>query len=254
MHITRVVVKNYRCLEKADVTLHPELNVIVGNNECGKSTLMEAVHLALTGQLNGRPIQTELHPHLFNAQAVATYRDKLIADQREQPPSILIELYFHDSKELAKFKGTNNTLRLDVPGVSLLIELHPEFAKDFAEYVAKPKEFRALPIEYYVTRWRGFSENDIPSARSIPIKPAMIDASTIRCIAASSRLREFPLEAVAGEHAVDLLTRSYEAVASSTRKAIETAASLGDAGTSDLFTGLSRSLDKSLWFLEAHLQ
>ena len=187
MHITRVVVRNYRCLEKADVELHPELNVIVGNNECGKSTLMEAVHLALTGQLNGRPIQTELHPHLFNAQAVAAYRDKLIAGKPAQPPSILIELYLNDEKELAKLKGTINSLRLDTPGVSLLIELNPEFAEDFAKYVAKPEEFRALPIEYYVARWRGFSDNDIQTARSIPIKPAMIDASTIRNNAAASR-------------------------------------------------------------------
>lgn len=187
MHITRAVVKNYRCLETADVELHPELNVIVGNNECGKSTLVEAVYLALTGQLNGRPIQTELHPHLFNAQAVASYREKLVARQPAQPPSILIELYFHDTTELAKLKGTINTLRQDVPGVSLLIELNPEFAADFEKYVAKPEEFRALPIEYYVARWRGFTDNDILSARSIPIKPAMIDASTIRNNAAASR-------------------------------------------------------------------
>jgi len=28
----------------------------------------------------------------------------------------------------------------------------------------------------------------------------------------------------------------------------------GDADTADLFTEVSRGLDKSLWFLEAHLQ
>jgi predicted ATP-binding protein involved in virulence len=37
--IQRVVVKNYRCLKKANVTFNEKLNVIVGNNECGKSTL-----------------------------------------------------------------------------------------------------------------------------------------------------------------------------------------------------------------------
>ena len=71
--ISRVFVKNYRCLRTADVTLHPTLNVIVGNNECGKSTLLEAIHLALSGQLNGRPIHAELHPFLFNTRAVADY-------------------------------------------------------------------------------------------------------------------------------------------------------------------------------------
>jgi DNA-binding ferritin-like protein len=28
---------------------------------------------------------------------------------------------------------------------------------------------------------------------------------------------------------------------------------IGDAGTADLFTGISRETDKDLWFLEAHL-
>ena len=32
-----------------------------------------------------------------------------------------------------------------------------------------------------------------------------------------------------------------------------TASKQGDADTSDLFTGISRGLDKALWFLEAHL-
>jgi putative ATP-dependent endonuclease of OLD family len=66
LYISRVIICNYRCLKTADVTLNPDLNTIVGDNESGKSTLLEAIHLALTGQLNGRPIQTELHPHLFN--------------------------------------------------------------------------------------------------------------------------------------------------------------------------------------------
>ena len=71
MYISRVIVRNYRCLKAADVTLNPDLNIIVGNNECGKSTLLEAIHLALSGQLNGRPIQMELHPHcLHPAKAI----------------------------------------------------------------------------------------------------------------------------------------------------------------------------------------
>ena len=73
MYITKVVVKNYRCLSDSTVELNKHLNIIVGNNECGKSTLLEAIHLALSGYLKGRPIQGELHPFLFNADAVAHY-------------------------------------------------------------------------------------------------------------------------------------------------------------------------------------
>jgi starvation-inducible DNA-binding protein len=40
----------------------------------------------------------------------------------------------------------------------------------------------------------------------------------------------------------------------SVRKAVDETGKAGDAGTSDLFTGISRSADKSLWLIEAHLQ
>ena len=81
-----------------------------------------------------------------------------------------------------------------------------------------------------------------------------VAVGTARAAGKASRLAEFPLEGLQGKAAVEALVERYAALAASTRKAIETAASLGDADTSDLFTGVSRGLDKSLWFLEAHLQ
>jgi putative ATP-dependent endonuclease of the OLD family len=65
MYITKVVIKNYRCLKDTTVDLNPHLNILVGNNECGKSTFLEAVNLALSGLLNGRSIHAELHTHLL---------------------------------------------------------------------------------------------------------------------------------------------------------------------------------------------
>ena len=43
-----------------------------------------------------------------------------------------------------------------------------------------------MPIEYYAVRWRNFADADI-TARSIPIKPSLIDASTIRNNSSASR-------------------------------------------------------------------
>ena len=77
---------------------------------------------------------------------------------------------------------------------------------------------------------------------------------TARIAAQDSRLPEFPHGRVAGLDAVALLADRYAALAASTRAAIELAGKEGDADTSDLFTGISRGLDKALWFLEAHLQ
>lgn len=77
---------------------------------------------------------------------------------------------------------------------------------------------------------------------------------TVRQAAAATRLPELPTTNVQGTGLVRALVERYAALAASTRAAIEAATALGDAGTADLFTGISRELDKSLWFLEAHLQ
>ena len=58
------------------------------------------------------------------------------------------------------------------------------------------------------------------------------------------------------EHADDIaaLSAALAAFGNSTRAAIDAAAALGDADTADLFTGVSRGVDKLLWKVEAHNQ
>jgi starvation-inducible DNA-binding protein len=76
---------------------------------------------------------------------------------------------------------------------------------------------------------------------------------TARMSAAASRLPEYP-EVVGSLESLQALVDRYAALAASSRAAIDTASEFGDADTADLFTEVSRGLDKSLWFLEAHLQ
>jgi starvation-inducible DNA-binding protein len=76
---------------------------------------------------------------------------------------------------------------------------------------------------------------------------------TARMSAAASRLPEYP-EVVGSQESLQALVERYANLAASTRAAIDSATEFGDADTADLFTGVSRGLDKSLWFLEAHLQ
>ncbi len=77
---------------------------------------------------------------------------------------------------------------------------------------------------------------------------------TARMASAASHLPELPLDTVEGLAVVEELVERYSDLAASTREAIKLSADWGDADTADLFTSQSRALDKSLWFLQAHLQ
>ena len=86
MCIERVIVKNYRTLASLNLHIRPQLNIIVGDNESGKTTLLEAINLALRCQINRRSATAELHPHLFNAACVEDYLAKLRCGASVAPP------------------------------------------------------------------------------------------------------------------------------------------------------------------------
>jgi len=73
-------------------------------------------------------------------------------------------------------------------------------------------------------------------------------------VAKRSSLPEYPLHAADGHSHVDALSSALAAFAKSARQAIDQANELGDLDTADLFTEVSRGVDKWLWFVEAHLQ
>ena len=77
---------------------------------------------------------------------------------------------------------------------------------------------------------------------------------TVAVAAKRSKLKNYPLSITAGKDHLFYLSNQLSTFGRSVRSAIDDTAKLGDADTADLFTGLSRDLDKYLWFLEAHLQ
>ena len=77
---------------------------------------------------------------------------------------------------------------------------------------------------------------------------------TARMVAKRSSLAEYPAGAVDGRSHVEVLASALPAFGKSARKAIGEANELGDLDTADLFTEVSRGIDKWLWFVEAHLQ
>jgi starvation-inducible DNA-binding protein len=81
-----------------------------------------------------------------------------------------------------------------------------------------------------------------------------IARGTVREAAAHSRLEEYPLDIADGSAHVEAVARALSTFGREVRATIDEADELGDADTSDMFTEISRGIDKSLWFVEAHTQ
>jgi starvation-inducible DNA-binding protein len=77
---------------------------------------------------------------------------------------------------------------------------------------------------------------------------------TIQIVSKNSRLIAYPLDLASGQGHVTALSSALANFGATTRTAIDTAGKAGDADTADLFTEVSRGVDKLLWMVEAHLQ
>jgi starvation-inducible DNA-binding protein len=81
-----------------------------------------------------------------------------------------------------------------------------------------------------------------------------IAEGTLQTVAKRSRVAAYPTDISKGLDHVAKLADALAAVGKNARAAIDESDKLGDKDTADLFTGISRELDKMLWFVEAHLQ
>jgi starvation-inducible DNA-binding protein len=77
---------------------------------------------------------------------------------------------------------------------------------------------------------------------------------TVQVVSAQSQLRAYPLEAGDWRTHVLAMRDALATFGRGARKAIDDATALNDADTADMFTEISRGVDKSLWMVEAHVQ
>jgi putative ATP-dependent endonuclease of the OLD family len=177
--ITDIKIQGYRLHRDLTVKPNRKFNLIVGANESGKSTFIEAVTLALTGRINGRSASDELNPHWFNTVVVDEFIQKRKGGQPVGFPEILIELSFEDVPELQTLCGAINTHvpTHACPGVIMKIAPNPEYATELEAWAKTPTPL--LPVEYYKCDWRSFADKEL-SSRPKLLATAVIDSGTVR--------------------------------------------------------------------------
>jgi len=194
--IKRVRIRGYRKFHDLDFRPHPTFNVLVGNNQSGKSTLLEAVGLAITGRVNGRPASEELNPHWFNQNLIATAIAGRSRGEPVRAPEILIEVTLDNDSDLAPFIGADDLYAptSHAPGVRMRVHLNEEYRSEFETYMADPAA-RLIPTDYFVADWRTFQGGQL-TQRPRALNLAVIDARTVR----SSAGVDYHLRQLIGEH------------------------------------------------------
>lgn len=177
--IKKVRIQGYRIFRDLTLEPNPRLNLIVGANESGKSTLMEAIALALTGRINGRAASEELNPYWFNISLVEEFLQKRNAGKPVPLPEIRIEVFLENRTELQRLCGAINT---DIPtnacpGITMRVLPNPEYAAEIEEWAKNASPL--LPVEYYTVDWRSFADS-VMADRPKLLATAIIDSRTVR--------------------------------------------------------------------------
>ena len=174
MAINKLLVRNYKLIEDTIIEMRPDVNIFVGENDSGKSTILEAISIVATGNLNGRSFEKQIKANLFNQNV----REKYIASLKNiksvmAPPTIIIEAYLDIEDQ--SFSGTNNELREDCAGIRMELAFNQTYA-DIYKQMLKDGEIYDIPIEFYTVNYHYFKGTPVVY-RFAPVKGVFIDTT-----------------------------------------------------------------------------
>lgn len=173
MYVTQVTINGFKKFLGKSFCFNEQLNIVVGDNDSGKSTLLEAIELAVNGRYRGRSISSELTPELFNVDAVSTY---LASDHSaEHLPAIKIEVFLEGCPN---YRGVNNTQNVDAEGITLDIVFDDDLQVAYNDFIQDNDDINTIPTEFYKIDWKDFAWNNIKylnrEAKSLLIDPSRL--------------------------------------------------------------------------------
>lgn len=149
-YITKIRLLNFKKFDKFEVDFDPKLNLLIGDNEAGKSTILTAIDLAISGSRN--KVETIGLEHLFNVEAITNF---LLTDRKlGNLPILFIELFLNDEPN-EFLEGKNNSAKKECNGLKLVCKANEEYSKIISEILKDPNCI--FPFEFYNIEFQTFS-------------------------------------------------------------------------------------------------
>ncbi|MDT8990576.1 AAA family ATPase [Curvibacter sp. APW13] len=156
MHVKSIKLVNFKKFRDEYFEFNEDVNIFVGDNAAGKSTILEALEIALNYNHRGRPFSSEFSPDLFNRDAV---RQFLVSDRSSKHlPDLIIEAYIEGVPE---YRGANNRRKADTEGVVVQACFDKSLELVYENYLLTKPNFTSIPIEFYKLEWLDFAWNQI---------------------------------------------------------------------------------------------
>lgn len=173
MRVKSIKLTNFKKFKDEHLEFNDDVNIFVGDNNAGKSTILEALEIVLNYNYRGRPFNTEFTPDIFNKDAIQQF---LASDKSAKHlPSLTIEAFIDG---VPQYRGANNSLKADVQGITVQVCFDATLGDVYADYLKTNPRITSIPIEFYKLEWLDFGWNPIKSVakkfRALYIDPTRI--------------------------------------------------------------------------------
>lgn len=168
--ITKIRIRNFKRFEDYTIVPNKHMNIFVGDNETGKSSLLEAISLVMNGT-SKKQESINLY-NLFNANAVRTF---LESDQEyDKLPSLEIDLFF-DGLIDPSFSGNNNIDKeKNAYGIRMISRPNVDYILEIKDIIHPGN--KVFPFEFYETKFTTFGDSLYFMNRNKP-RSIYVDAS-----------------------------------------------------------------------------
>lgn len=162
--IEKIKLKNFKKFKEIEISFNKQRNILIGENGVGKSTILEAISLILSGSYSR--IDSLGVDSLFNVEAVSEFMNS--DRQTHNLPELVAELYFSDYDGPNPFllSGKNNTDRTEKFGLQLKILPNLEmFGEQIQELLLS--DTPVFPFDYYKVEFYSFANHSYSSFKKI---------------------------------------------------------------------------------------
>lgn len=170
-NITRLKLVNFKKFKTLNVEFDPHLNILIGDNESGKSTIFTAINLVLSGSKN--KVENVGLESIFNSDVIERF---LKSDKKYQNLPILSAEVFLNEQNNPDLNGNFNSERIMCDGLRLECSPNDELSKEIVEILQQ--EETIFPFEYYTIKFNTFQGDAFTGYRKY-IKHLLIDNSQI---------------------------------------------------------------------------
>ena len=170
--IKRLVLRNFKRFKALELEFDPELNIFVGGNEAGKSSVLQALDIVLSASRS--KVDTLGLETLFNAECIAQFLggERKIADL----PELLIEVYVDGVDDQHELDGRNNSKHANFHGIKMVCKPDDEYTKTIRAILSEGHD--SFPFEYYAIQFQTFTDKKVDPYKK-PLKHLLIDSSQI---------------------------------------------------------------------------